>query len=93
MCIRDSNRHRSEDSRFWGFVPEDHIVGKPVFIWFSISGINDGITNWKIRWDRVFSTVGGEGKRISYFPYFLISVIIWQGYVFIRKRKKKKVSL
>ena len=87
------NRHRSEDSRFWGFVPEDHIVGKPVFIWFSISGINDGITNWKIRWDRVFTTVGGEGKRISYFPYFLISVIIWQGYVFIRKRKEKKVSL
>ena len=38
------NRHRSEDSRYWGFVPEDHIVGKPVFIWFSIDGINDGIT-------------------------------------------------
>ena len=36
------NRHRSEDSRYWGFVPENHIVGKPVLIWFSIDGINDG---------------------------------------------------
>jgi signal peptidase I len=84
------NRHRSEDSRFWGFVPEDHIVGKPVFIWFSIEGINEGIRNWKIRWDRVFSTVGGSGKRISYFPYFIGLVAVWQSYVFYRRRKNKK---
>ena len=66
------NRHKSEDSRFWGFVPDDHIVGKPVFIWFSIKGINDGIKNWKVRWDRVFTTVNGPGKRVSYFPTSLV---------------------
>lgn len=83
------NRHRSEDSRFWGFVPEDHVVGKPVFIWFSIEGINDGIKNWRIRWDRVFTTVDGPGERLSYFPYFLVVLALWQGYSFFRKRKLK----
>ena len=83
------NRHRSEDSRFWGFVPEDHIVGKPVFIWFSIKGINDGIKNWSIRWNRLFTTVDGPGERYSYFPFFIGFIIIWQGFVFIRKRKLK----
>ena len=84
------NRHKSEDSRFWGFVPDDHIVGKPVFIWFSIKGINDGIKNWKVRWNRVFTTVDGPGKRVSYFPYFIGFIIIWQGIVFYRKRKNNK---
>jgi signal peptidase I len=84
------NRHRSEDSRFWGFVPADHIVGKPVFIWFSIDGINDGIGQWKIRWDRVFTTVSGSGPRVSYFPYFVVLIVLWQGYVFMKKRKKKQ---
>ena len=83
------NRHKSEDSRFWGFVPDDHIVGKPVFIWFSIKGINDGIKNWSVRWDRVFTTVDGPGERRSYFPYFLVFFILWQGYVFYRKFKAK----
>jgi signal peptidase I len=42
------NRHNSEDSRVWGFVPEDHIVGKPLFIWFSRkAGVG-------IRWNRIF---------------------------------------
>ena len=83
------NRHKSEDSRFWGFVPDDHIVGKPIFIWFSIKGINDGLKNWKIRWDRVFTTVDGSGERHSYFPYFAGFVILWQGFVFYRRKKNK----
>ena len=84
------NRYRSEDSRFWGFVPEDHIVGKPVFIWFSIDGINDGIKNWKIRWERVFSTVNLDGEPKSYRWYFLIGLIIAIGYSEINKRIKNK---
>ena len=82
------NRHRSEDSRYWGYVPEDHVVGKPVLVWFSIEGINDGIKNWSIRWDRLMTTVGGTGKPISFFPYVASILLGWQILVFIRKRKK-----
>ncbi|TRZ43583.1 signal peptidase I [Robertkochia solimangrovi] len=84
------NRHRSEDSRYWGFVPFDHVVGKPVFIWMSIENIHDGISNFKIRWDRVFTTVGGEGKPRSYFIYFVIAVVAWIIFSQFRKRKKAK---
>jgi signal peptidase I len=47
------NRHNSEDSRVWGFVPHDHIVGKPLFIWFSTK--SGSISNG-IRWNRLFSS-------------------------------------
>jgi len=83
------NRHRSEDSRFWGFVPDNHIVGKPIFIWMSIDGINDGISNWKVRWDRVFTTTNGDGEPISYRWHFLAGLIVYQLVVRIRKRRKK----
>jgi len=46
------NRHNSVDSRYWGFVPEDHIIGKAVLVWLSLDK-NEGIFN-KVRWDRVF---------------------------------------
>ncbi|MBI1223706.1 MAG: S26 family signal peptidase [Bacteroidetes bacterium] len=46
------NRHNSEDSRVWGFVPENHIVGKPLFIWFSTK--NGSIRNG-INWNRIFT--------------------------------------
>ncbi|MDB5125484.1 MAG: lepB [Mucilaginibacter sp.] len=46
------NRHNSEDSRFWGFVPEDHVVGKALFTWMSIDSTASFVN--KIRWSRIF---------------------------------------
>jgi signal peptidase I len=52
------NRHDSSDSRIWGFVPADHIVGKALFTWWSI----DDQTPWseffeKVRWERIFTLI------------------------------------
>ncbi len=82
------NRYNSEDSRVWGFVPFDHVLGKPVFIWMSIEGLFNGIKNWNFRWDRIFTTIGLEGKPRSYLPHFLIFIIIWQILNYSRRRKK-----
>lgn len=49
------NRHNSADSRYWGFVPEDHIVGKPIFIWWSHNPDRPGFSG--IRWNRLFTLV------------------------------------
>ena len=49
------NRHNSEDSRFWGFVPKDHIVGKAFFIWLSIDPQADFFD--KIRWSRLLNII------------------------------------
>jgi signal peptidase I len=46
------NRHNSADSRYWGFVPEDHIVGTPKFIWLSLDKEAKGLKS--IRWSRMF---------------------------------------
>jgi len=80
------NRHNSEDSRYWGFVPFDHVVGKPVFIWFSWNTDGKGLT--KVRWERLFTTVGGSGKPVSYFYPFLGVVALLWGFSVYRKRKK-----
>ncbi|KAA6314121.1 Signal peptidase I, partial [termite gut metagenome] len=47
------NRHNSADSRYWGFVPEDHVVGKPILVWLSLDK-DRGWFNGKIRWGRIF---------------------------------------
>lgn len=49
------NRHNSLDSRYWGFVPEDHVVGKALFIWMSWDKNKKGLN--KIRWNRLFNAI------------------------------------
>ena len=53
--MQGDNRHNSLDSRYWGFVPEDHIVGKPIFIWWSSDPDRKGFGG--IRWHRLFRFV------------------------------------
>ena len=52
------NRHNSEDSRYWGFVPSDHIVGKALLVWMSLDS-EEKLTNIfdKVRWNRLFKII------------------------------------
>jgi signal peptidase I len=86
------NRDHSEDSRAWGYVPANHIVGKPVFIWMSFDNFNMGMANWKPRWDRIFTTVSGEGEPRSYFRHFLFALAAYFliDYLWRRRRRKRK---
>ncbi len=51
------NRHNSADSRFWGFVPEDHIVGKASIVWLSVDKFKSWSDKGKIRWNRMFKKI------------------------------------
>ncbi|MCB0430414.1 MAG: signal peptidase I [Flavobacteriales bacterium] len=85
------NRHNSADSRYWGFVPEDHIVGKAVFIWMSL----DQHANWlhKIRYRRLFTFINSGDLSRSYFIHFLVIVVlISAGTNIYRKKKEKKAN-
>lgn len=70
------NRQNSLDSRFWGFVPFDHVVGKPVFIWCSINNYGSGLN--KIRWNRLFTFVSGNTSSKSYFIHFICLLILYK---------------
>ncbi|QMU64487.1 MAG: signal peptidase I [Flavobacteriaceae bacterium] len=86
------NRNNSEDSRFWGYVPFDHVVGKPVMIWFSWDANAKGIFSKikSIRWNRMFTTVGGTGEPVSYRYVVLALILLYFAYNFYRNKRKKK---
>jgi len=85
------NRHNSADSRYWGMVPEDHIVGKPVFVWMSIKEDNKNaatrqtsgflkklktsLFNDKVRRARFFTFVSADGLSKSYLLHFGVIII------------------
>lgn len=69
------NRQNSLDARFWGYVPFNHVIGKPFFIWFSWDKDGQGIN--KVRWNRVFSVVNGDGEPKSYLIHFLVLVALY----------------
>ncbi|PWH83302.1 signal peptidase I [Algibacter marinivivus] len=77
------NRHNSIDARRWGFVPFNHVIGKPVFIWMSWDGIKNP------RLERFFTTVSGKGKATSFFIPFLVLLFGWIGFNKWKKRKKE----
>jgi signal peptidase I len=84
------NRHNSADSRYWGYVPEDHVVGRASFIWMSWNSFADGKD--KIRWSRLFTFIHGEGKPISFFPYFITALALFYGVRFVRRKRSKHVG-
>jgi signal peptidase I len=86
------NRHNSLDARYWGYVPFDHVLGKPVMIWFSWDANAPSFTAKlkSIRWDRMFTTVGGDGEPVSY-RYFVLAIIaLYIGWSFYKGKKVKK---
>jgi signal peptidase I len=72
-----------------GFVPENHIVGKPVFIWMSWDTNGKGFN--KIRWNRVFTTVSGDGQPQSYLQFLNRIGRIFFGDIFWKKENKKNI--
>lgn len=96
MMIGD-NRDASLDSRFFGYVPETHIVGKPMFTWLSVEGLfPDSNSSYqangkKIRWDRMFkATNTGEVHKTSYAWLAALILIVFFGWDYIMKLFKKK---
>lgn len=86
------NRHNSLDARYFGFTPFDHVLGKPVMVWFSWdANAPSFVAKLKsIRWDRMFTTVGGDGEPVSYRYVVFALIAIYIGWSYFKKNKKGK---
>lgn len=95
MMVGD-NRDASLDARFFGFVPEENIVGKPMFTWMSLQGaFSDSSSSYqapfKIRWDRMFkATNTGEANKTSYWWIAAMILILFFGWEYFVKLFRKK---
>ena len=84
------NRDASLDARFFGFVPETHIVGSPMFTWLSLQGTFDEGPK-KVRWERMFkATNTGEKDKTSYWWVAAAILILFFGWEFFVKLFKGK---
>ncbi|MDP5093711.1 MAG: signal peptidase I [Polaribacter sp.] len=85
------NRHNSLDARYWGYVPFDHVLGKPVMVWFSwdANAPSFGAKIKSIRWDRLFTTVHGDGEPVSYRYVVFALIAMYFGWSFYKSKKKK----
>ncbi|WP_439480794.1 signal peptidase I [Chryseobacterium aquaticum] len=98
MMIGD-NRDASLDARFFGFVPEENIVGKPMFTWMSVQGaFKDSSSSYqapfKVRWERMFkATNTGEADKTSYWWIAAMILILFFGWeYFVKLFGKKKTE-
>jgi len=98
MMIGD-NRDASLDARFFGFVPEENIVGKPMFTWMSVQGaFKDSSSSYqaplKVRWERMFkATNTGEANKTSYWWIAAMILILFFGWeYFVKLFGKKKTE-
>ena len=87
--LMGDNRHNSLDARYWGYVPFDHVLGKPVMIWWSwdANAASFGEKIKSIRWDRMFTTVHGEGTPVSYRYLVLVLIALYFGYSYYKGKK------
>jgi len=86
------NRHNSVDSRYWGFVPEDHVVGKASFIWMSLKENVPFAQKFRVK--RFFTFVNPEGLSRSYlFPGLLVIILAFLYFNIKNKRMEKKNSI